>query len=127
MSYIILAFFIIFNISMAEYESELRKEDIKNGTTGSIKHWLWAFIYLATCVGAFFFDHKNYVLFAALLTIRKPVFDIAFNLFNGLPAFMVSTTTTSIVDKINNWLFHGNAKLYQSIYVGITIILCFFF
>lgn len=127
MSYILLIIFIFINICMAEYESFLRKRDIKNGTTGSIKHWFWALIYAALCVGAFFMADKNYILLLALITIRKPVFDISFNLFNDLPAFMVSTTTTSISDKINNWLFHGNAKLYQSIYVGITILLVFFF
>lgn len=127
MSYIILIIFMVINIGMARYESFLRKRDIQNGTTGAIKHWFWACVYIGLCVSAFFISDKNYFLLAALITVRKPVFDISFNLFNGLPAFMVSTTTSSIIDKINNSLFHGNAKLYQSIYAGITIVLIFFF
>lgn len=127
LNYIILFIFIIINVVMARYESYLRRKDIQNGTTGAIKHWLWALIYGLLCVIAFFVSDKNYVLILSLLTARKPVFDICFNLFNGLPAFYESTTTSSIVDKINNFLFRGNVEFYQFFYIGATILLVLFY
>ena len=127
MSYLILSIFIIINIIMARYESYLRRKDIMNHTTGSIKHWIWALIYILLCGIAFFISKENWILVIALIIVRKPVFDISFNLFNGLPAFYKSTTTTSIIDKINNFLFRGNVEFYQFFYIGLTIILVFFF
>lgn len=125
--YITLFIFIFINIAMARYEAYLRRWDILHGTTGSIKHWIWALVYTLFGVIAFFIVDKNWYLFTSLFVVRIPVFNISFNLFNGLPAFYKSSTTSSLVDKINNFLFRGNVEFYQIFYIGVTVILCFFF
>ena len=117
--------FIAINIIIAKYHSYLRQKDLQNHTSGSIKHGWWAALYIGLVICAFFLDKKDYFLTASLITLRKPSFDISFNYFAKLPLFLASTTTTSIVDKINNFLFHNNAKLYQAFYAFITLLILF--
>jgi hypothetical protein len=94
---------------------------IKSGV--HIKHGINAAVYILLCGIALYFTRDIY-FFAALMFLRKVVFDTSLNLFRGLHYSYASSTTTSIIDrltyKINKflgyWIFYGIIAL-------ITIIL----
>lgn len=71
---------VLVNIAMAWYHSDLMKDGLP------IKHGWWALGYLALA-GLFSLLSHSFVLFICALLIRKVVFDISLNLFNGRKPF----------------------------------------
>lgn len=64
-----------------------------------ILHGFNGFFYLMMVVPAYIIT-KDLYLVAALLVLRRLVFDVSLNLFRGLPYNYTSKTTTSIIDRI---------------------------
>ena len=62
-------------------------------------------------------------LLIACFLLRKFLFDISLNLYNGRGIFHVSTETTSIIDWIHYKLFGVNSEIYQTMYFMGWIIL----
>ena len=104
------------NIGMAAYHASL----FKKGKT--VQHGWWGAGYLALA-GVLAWYHHSILFFFAALLIRKIVFDLSLNLFNGRPLFFVSTETTSIIDKLHYKLFGKKSEVYMSIYFVVTIVL----
>ena len=112
--YIIELVLILYNIITAKINSDMEKNDLKNGTTGSIKHGWWGLAYLILVAAAWYFTGMNWFVLGAALFQRKLVFDISYNLFQPRAWYFTDKNSTAIVDKIYNWLFQYNAKLYQA-------------
>ena len=104
------------NILMAWWHSKL----ISAGKP--IKHGFWGFLYLIFS-GLLSFAFSSLVLFIASLFIRKVVFDLSLNLFREKPLFYVSSSTTSIIDRIHFKLFGDFSELYMTIYLLAIIII----
>lgn len=107
--YISQAFLIAFNIWMARYHSRLLKRDKK------IKHGLWGLSYVVLSVAITCFLGDLWLLIACFL-LRKFLFDISLNLYNGRGIFFVSKETTSIIDRVHYWAFNIHSEIYQFIY-----------
>lgn len=107
--YISQAFLIAFNIWMARYHSRLLKKDRK------IKHGLWGGLYVAVCIAITLLFGDLWLLIACFL-LRKFLFDISLNLYNGRGIFFVSSETTSIIDQLHFKLFGINSEIYQTMY-----------
>src|SRR5688500_3008564 len=85
--------FVLINIVMAWYHSDLIKAN------KPIYHGLWGGLYLGAAALVAYL-HRDWTLLVALLCIRKSVFDVSLNLFRGKPMWWKSKTTTSIIDKL---------------------------
>jgi len=107
--YISQAFLIAFNIWMARYHSRLMKRDIRP------KHGWWGGLHVAICIAITLLFGDLWLLIACFL-LRKFLFDISLNLYNGRGIFFVSTETTSIIDRIHYKLFGVNSEIYQTMY-----------
>lgn len=114
--YISQAFLIAFNIWMARYHSRLLKRDKK------IKHGLWGLSYVVLSVAITCFLGDLWLLIACFL-LRKFLFDISLNLYNGRGIFFVSKETTSIIDRVHFWAFGVYSEIYQTMYFMGWIIL----
>jgi hypothetical protein len=92
--------FVAFNIWMAWYHSRLIKDH------RPIRHGYWAALYLfAVLVWSVIFGW----LYAPLLILQRGVvFSPALNLFRRLPINYISSSTTSVIDRIEMWLFKTN-------------------
>ena len=113
--YIIEFILVVYNIVTAKINSNMEHVDLVNNKTGSIKHGWWGLAYLIACTIAWYFTGMNYVLLIAALFQRKLVFDISYNLFQPRDWYFVNKSPSSIVDKVYNYLFQFNAKLYQAV------------
>lgn len=80
-----------------------------------IQHGWWGLGYVAFVISLALIC-KSYLLFVASLFIRKVFFDTALNYFRELPIFHVSTTTTSLIDKLHYKLFGKHSEIYTTIY-----------
>lgn len=118
MIYVAEIFLLLCNLAMAAYHAKL----IKNGKP--IKHGLWGGGYLAVAVAVSIWQ-QSWILFVCSLLIRKVFFDLALNFFRGLPLFYVSSSTTSILDKLHNKVFGKRSEIYMAIYFIAIIILNF--
>lgn len=116
LNYILLILSIAVNIAMAAYHAKL----IKAGKP--IKHGYWGGSYVIFVASCFYFGNSWQLIICQLLA-RKVFFDVALNLFRGLPMFHVSTTTTSIIDKIHNRFFGKRSEIYLFIYLMVLIML----
>jgi len=114
--YISQAFLIAFNIWMARYHSRLLKKDKK------IKHGWWGLSYLVLSCSITYFLGDLWLLLACFL-LRKFLFDVALNLYNGRGIFFVSSETTSIIDRFHFWAFNIHSEIYQTMYFMGWIIL----
>jgi hypothetical protein len=65
-----------------------------------IKHGINALVYLVLISPVYFVLH-NWVIVIGLLAVRRIVFDTALNIFRGLRYDYISSSTTSILDKIS--------------------------
>lgn len=110
---------ILVNIAMAYYHACIFKDG------GKVKHGWWGLAYLAL-TGLFAFLYHSWWLLIAGLLLRKLVFDISLNLFEGRSAFFVSVETTSIIDKFYYKVFKKNSELYQSIHFLLLVIINIF-
>ena len=107
---------ILVNIAMAYYHACIFKDG------GKVKHGWWGLAYLAL-TGLFAFLYHSWWLLIAGLLLRKLVFDISLNLFEGRSAFFVSVETTSIIDKLHYKIWGNKSRVYLPIYLIILICL----
>jgi hypothetical protein len=101
---------------MAAYHAKL----IKAGKP--IKHGYWGGSYLLFVATCYFIGYSWQLVICQILA-RKVFFDVALNLFRGLPMFYVSTTTTSVIDKLHNRLFGKRSEIYILIYLMALVML----
>lgn len=113
--YIIGFILIVYNIVTAKINSDMEKKDLLNHTTGSIKHGWWGLAYVILVIIAWYITGRNYFIVLSALFQRKLVFDISYNLFQLREWYFVNKDPKSIVDRVYNFLFQYNAKLYQPI------------
>lgn len=109
---------LLVNIAMAYHHSELIKDD------KPIKHGWWGLSYFVLAVVMSIFS-SWWLLLAAML-IRKVFFDLSLNLFRGKPLFYVSSTSTSIIDRIHYKIFGNKSEIYMSIYFVLLILVNIF-
>jgi len=115
MIYIIEVILVVYNIVTARINSNMEKKDLANHTSGSIKHGWWGLVYIIlTGIGSWLMSWNLFLIGCSFL-LRKISFDISYNLFQQRDSFFVSKDPKSIVDKVYNFLFQYNAKLYQSV------------
>lgn len=115
-AYLSQVFLIAFNIWMARYHSRLLKKDKK------IKHGWWGLSYVVLSVSITCFFGDLWLLIACFL-LRKFLFDISLNLYNGRGIFFVSNETTSIIDRVHFLAFGKHSEIYQTMYFMGWIIL----
>lgn len=104
-----------FNFWMAGYHSRL----IKKGITPY--HGWWGLFYLVVLLGLSWLT--SWWLIPLGLLNRKVFFDTALNLYRDLPLFYVSSTTTSIIDRIHYKLFGKKSEIYMFFYFFCIILL----
>ena len=93
---------------------------IKNGA--GIKHGINGAIHLVAAAAYGYFYHWHY--FFLVLLITRLFFDVALNLFRGLPVDYVAMQPRSIVDKVEKKIFGNDGWLPKLIYfflIGILI------
>jgi hypothetical protein len=89
--------FILINIGLASIDAYKIEHNKR------IKHAFNAFIYLIL-IAPIFNVTRDWKLTLGLLLIRIPVFNTSLNYFRGKELDYISTSTTSIIDKITNWI-----------------------
>ena len=119
MIYILEILLLVVNVTMAWHHSQLIGDGKK------IYHGVWGSAYILFA-GLVAFIGKSWVLLALSLPLRKVVFDLSLNYFRELPLFYVSTKTTSLLDKIHNYIFGKNSEAYMAFYLLLVIALNFF-
>lgn len=93
-STLLLLLFIGINIGLARYDAYRIKNNIR------IRHAINALIYVGLIM--LFYKWLTPLKILSLLLVRIPIFNTFLNIFRGLPATYLSTTTTSIIDQIMN-------------------------
>jgi|ADGO01.1.fsa_nt_gi hypothetical protein len=106
--------FATFNLWMAYYHAQLFKANKR------IRHGLWAALYLGV-VGVFCLLFTWWYLPIMILN-RAVIFSPALNLFRGFPINYISSSTTSIIDKIELKVFGRNWYKRMAWYTGGWII-----
>lgn len=101
-------------IVLARYNADLILHDLKvrHRWNGVIHISIWAFCYLV---------HHNWFLMIAYPFLGVTVFDISLNLFRGRHWDYMTKTPTSVVDKIQNWVFRMDGAVAKGTYTGIVI------
>lgn len=110
---LIVILFIAINIALAKYDSW------KIANHKRIYHGVNAVVYLILLVYPYIVT-KDWFFMIALLSLRRIVFDTALNLFRGLRFDYISSTTTSIIDRLS---YDFQAKFGYFIYYGIFILI----
>jgi hypothetical protein len=82
---------------IAEWHATLIKENRK------IQHGWWALLYFGLTI-LFCFIVSSYLFFILGILIRALFFDLFLNYFRGFALTYKSSTSTSIWDKITNWI-----------------------
>lgn len=118
---IILVGFIIINIFLAKIDAN----KISKGK--NINHLLNGLIYL-TLITAVYLITKDIFLSVGLLVLRVPIFNTFLNYFRELPLDYISKSTTSIIDKLTNWIpLKIGYWVYHITLLLISLILCLIF
>jgi hypothetical protein len=112
---VIILLYILINIGLAKIDA------IKIANHKRIRHGLNALFYCLLICPTLMISWTYPI---GLLALRRIVFDTSLNLFRGLPYDYISSTTTSIIDRIS----YGFQKkygyfVYYSIFL-IILILC---
>lgn len=92
--WLIVVAFILINIGLAKYDAYRIKNNIP------INHTINAIVY--TILILLFYKWLAPLKILGLLLIRIPIFNTSLNIFRGLPPNHLSSTTTSVIDKIIN-------------------------
>lgn len=123
---VLVSIFIILNIILAKRDSKKILLNIK------IDHLYNALLYLGFCTVAlipFYYNHvkEGIEVFVALLLTRKIVFDVALNLFRKKQWNYLSTTTTSKIDRFENWVFDYMGTFKYIFYTGLLVALIIYY
>jgi len=89
------------------------------------KHGWWGLAYVSLTAILCLLLH-SWLLAVCSALLRKIAFDLALNKFRDKPLFYVSSSTTSIIDKIHNKIFGKKSEVYMAIYTLLLIVLNFF-
>ena len=84
----------VVNILLAKHDA------VKISRQQKIEHGTNALVYLAL-IAPVIYVTQSWMFLIGLLALRRIVFDTALNLFRGLKHDYISTTTTSIIDKLS--------------------------
>lgn len=101
------------NIAHAYHDAERIKAQKK------IYHGLNSLFYILLLAPIYIYS-KDWFFVIGLLSLRRVVFDTALNLFRGLRFDYISSTTTSIIDKLS---YKFQAKFGYIPYYGIFILI----
>lgn len=110
---ILLALFTCINIALAKYDAWKIKHN------KWIYHGINAVVYLILLIYPYIVT-KDWFFMIGLLSLRRIVFDTALNLFRGLRFDYISSTTTSIIDRLS---YNFQAKYGYIPYYGMFFIL----
>jgi hypothetical protein len=83
-----------------------------------IYHGLNGLFYIILLIPVYF-HLKNWFFLVGLLSLRRVVFDTALNLFRGLSFDYISSTTTSIIDRLS---YSFQKRYGYVIYYGLFIL-----
>lgn len=88
-----------------------------------IKHFFNGLIHFSVAVGVYFLDGWKSAV--ALLFLTKVFFDVSYAYFHTprLPLGYVTITPKSIVDKIEQWIFHKDGIAPKIFYLAFATIL----
>ena len=111
----ILILYTILNVMLAKIDAWKIKHNKR------IRHAINALIYCVLIAPTFFISW-HYPM--AMLALRRIVFDIALNLFRGLPFDYISATTTSIIDRLSYDFQKEYGYFYYYLIFLIIIIVC---
>jgi hypothetical protein len=112
---LILSIYILVNIILARIDAW------KIAKNKRIRHGINAIIYCILIAPTLYISWSFPI---ALMALRRIVFDTALNLFRGLPFDYISSTTTSIIDRISyDFQKQYGYFAYYTIFL-IIIILC---
>lgn len=84
-----------------------------------IEHGINALVYLALILPAGYLTN-SWIFLIGLLALRRIVFDTALNLLRGLPFDYISSTTTSVIDRLS---YKFQARFGYLTYYGIFAIM----
>ena len=114
--FILIIVFIGVNILLAFYDSYRIKNNLR------IRHGINAIIYCI--IIALFFNWLSVTKVLGLLLIRIPIFNTFLNIFRGLPYDYLSSSTTSIIDRImNNFIKKIGYLRYNMLLIVMSILL----
>jgi len=116
-------FMLAVNVAMAFVETEIIRE------AKPIKHGWWAFAYAIIAMGITVWIGVDYSYSLSLMAkvlveivlLRAVTFDIALNLIRNEPWNYQSPTTTSIIDRIEVFLFNRNFLVEKLVYLALYI------
>jgi hypothetical protein len=94
---VIFIVFVLINIGLANIDAYKIKQNKQ------IRHGISALLYLAI-IAPIFYITDSWCLTLGLLLIRIPVFNTSLNYFRNKELTYISYSTTSIIDKITNWI-----------------------
>lgn len=109
----------LFFIGVCILNAWIDAKRIKGGKR--IYHGVNGGIYLALTFGSYFLG--GWFLVLAVLIIRKVFFDVALNLFRGLPFFYFPQNPKSILDKLQYKVFNVNMEILWVVLVLLLLIL----
>ena len=94
---IILTSFILINFYLAKKDAEKIKQGKKilHGINGLVYAVLTGVVYLLT---------HSWLVCLGVLILRVPIFNTALNYYRGLDLEYISSSTTSIIDRITNFI-----------------------
>ena len=111
----IIALYILINVVLAKIDA------CKINKGVHIKHGINGLIYCVLIAPTLFLSWTYPI---AMLALRRIVFDTALNLFRGLPFDYISSSTTSIIDRISyDFQKEYGYFVYYTIFL-IIVILC---
>lgn len=99
--FVIVVWFIlaVANIGIAEWNDSVRRARIANKNPKQIEHFWYGLGYVLLC-GIPFYISRNWFELGSLVLLHLSVFPVAYNRFADLPAFHLSSTSSSITDKL---------------------------
>lgn len=103
--------FLAINIAMAWWHSVLIGENRR------IQHGWWTAGYLAAAAIPCLLFSPIYL--PMVIMVRSVFFSPVLSIFRGLPVTYISQRTTSVMDKLEYRIFHGNWYARQIVYVVI--------
>ena len=91
--------FVAINIFIAEANDATRRRRIANKNPKQIEHFWYGLGYVLIC-GVPFYISRNWWEISSLILLHASVFPVSYNLFAGNSTFQLSTTSSSIFDRL---------------------------
>lgn len=113
MKIIFVVLYSLLNILLANHDA------VKISQHKKIEHGINALVYLALILPAGYLTN-SWIFLIGLLALRRIVFDTALNLLRGLRFDYISSTTTSVIDRIS---YKFQARFGYIPYYGIFLLI----